>query len=252
MVAIQDPLITVPEPANAWPVPRTNWSMAMTWHDLLFMHWPVDAERLRAVVPAGMDLDLFDGQAWLGVVPFHMTGIRHRMLPKIPFLSAFPELNVRTYVTVNGRPGVYFFSLDAAHALAVAVARATFHLRYFRARISARDDGGAMHYKSVRIHRGAPPATFEARYRPTGQARLSSPGTLDHFLTERYCLYSADATGGVHCGQIAHLPWQLQPAEAEILDNTMTAQLRIPLPADAPLLHFAKRMDVVAWRVWRT
>lgn len=252
MVAIQEPVNAIAERTATWPVPRRNWSMAMSWHDLLFMHWPVDAEPLRAALPRGMELDLFDGQAWLAVVPFHMTGIRHRQLPELPLMSAFPELNVRTYVTVNGRPGVYFYSLDAGHALAVAVARATFHLRYFRARIGIRHDGGAIHYRSERIHRGAPPATFEARYRPTGEPRLNRPGTLEHFLTERYCLYSADAAGGIHCGQIAHLPWQLQPAEAEELDNTMTGQLNSSLPNDPPLLHFAKRMDVVAWRVWGT
>jgi uncharacterized protein YqjF (DUF2071 family) len=118
-----------------WPLPMGSWVMAQTWHDLLFAHWPVDTQRLRTLIPEPLEIDQFDGQAWLAVVPFRMSGIRLRWTPAVPWLSAFPELNVRTYVKSGGRPGVWFFSLDAGNALALAIARAWFHLPYYRARM---------------------------------------------------------------------------------------------------------------------
>jgi uncharacterized protein YqjF (DUF2071 family) len=213
------------------------------------MHWPVPAAALRPLVLPGLDLDTFAGEAWLGVVPFRMTGIRHRLGPALPWVSAFAELNVRTYVTAGGRPGVWFFSLDAANPLAVRVARWQFRLPYFDARMAAAADGAdGVRYASERTHRGAPPAGFAARYRPTGPAYRSDAGTLEHWLTERYCLYAADARGRVFRGEVEHAPWPLQPAEAEVERNTMGDQIGVRLPdAAPPLLHFARRVDVVAW-----
>src|ERR687892_361778 len=118
-----------------WPMPDGPWIMTQTWNDLLFAHWPVDANDLRQRVPAGLDLDLFEGQAYVGVVPFHMTNVAPRGVPAIPWVSAFPELNVRTYVRIGAKPGVYFFSLDAGNPVAVAVARAMFNLPYYPATI---------------------------------------------------------------------------------------------------------------------
>ena len=230
----------------------------MRWHELLFMHWPVPTAALRPFIPAGLELDTFDGSAWLGVVPFRMSGIRRRLLPPIPGTSAFPELNVRTYVTRPGgaSPGVWFLSLDAASRIAVRVARWTFHLPYFDAHMSCTRDpaagaaggaGAGVRYRSVRTHRGAPPAAFAARYRPTGDPLRARPGTLEHFLTERYCLYATDPRGRVFRGDIDHIPWPLQPAEAEVEQNSMAEPLGIRLPDAAPLLHYADRLDVVAW-----
>src|SRR5437867_5100192 len=116
-----------------WPLPSRPWVTTMRWHDLLFLHWPVRPEIIRPLIPNGLELDTFDGAAWIGVVPFRMTGVRLRWLPPLPGISAFPELNVRTYVRVRDRPGVYFFSLDAGSRTAVAMARAWFHLPYFHA-----------------------------------------------------------------------------------------------------------------------
>jgi uncharacterized protein YqjF (DUF2071 family) len=167
--------------------------MAQVWHDLLFAHWPLAPEILRPLVPPALALDTFNGQAWLGVVPFRMTGIRLRATPAIPWFSAFPELNVRTYVTHGGKPGVWFFSLDATNSAAVAAARLWFHLPYFRAEMNLAPKQGWIFYHSRRTHRGSPGAELKARYRPTGRASAAEPGTLDHWLTERYCLYSADS-----------------------------------------------------------
>ena len=247
--------MTLAHPADPYRPcpPAAPWSVAMRWHDLLFMHWPVPAAALRPLIPAGLDLDTFAGDAWLGIVPFRMTGIRHRVGPALPWLSAFAELNVRTYVTRGGRPGVWFFSLDAANPVAVRAARWRFHLPYFDARMAADPDGPAgdgVRYRSVRTHRGAAAAAFAARYRPTGPAHRAAAGTLEHWLTERYCLYAADARGGVHRGEIDHAPWPLQPAEAKVRRNTMADPLGVALPdGSAPLLHFARRVDVVAWEL---
>jgi hypothetical protein len=219
----------------------------MRWHNLLFIHWPIDPAVLRPLIPAGLELDTFDGSAWIAVVPFTMTGIRHRFLPPLPWVSAFAELNVRTYVTANDRPGVWFFSLDAANPLAVRVARRTFHLRYYDASMSAIAAGDEIRYRCTRTHRGAPPAEFSARYRPIGPITPSANGSLEEFFTERYSLYAADSSGRLYRGDIDHVRWPLQLAQAEIDRNTMTEQLQVCLPETKPLLHFAKRLEVVVW-----
>src|SRR5882672_11147043 len=169
--------------------------MAQSWHDLLFAHWPVDAAVLRPLLPPQLQIDTFEGHAWLAVVPFHMTGVRLRGAPAVPWLSAFPELSVRTYVTCGGKPGVWFFCLDAGNSLAVAIARAWFHLPYFRARMSCAEREGWIHYQSVRTHRGAPAGLLKGRYRSVGEAFSPHRGTLEYFLTERYCLYATDGRG---------------------------------------------------------
>lgn len=230
-----------------WPRPRRPWLMAMQWHDLLFAHWPVQPEVLRSLIPPALELDTFDGTAWLGIVPFRMAGVRPHYVPELPWLSAFPELNVRTYVSAGGKPGVWFFSLDAANPLAVRGARTLFHLPYFDASMSCTSDGEMIRYASKRTHRGAPSATLGMRYGPTGPVALASPNSLDAWLTERYCLYAANRRGKVWRGEIHHRPWPLQPAEVKIEDNTMADQIRLTLPVQPPLVHFVRRLDVVAW-----
>jgi uncharacterized protein len=230
-----------------WPRPVRPWAMAMQWHDLLFAHWPVPAAVLQPFIPPPLELEAFDGTAWLGVVPFRMEGVRPRAVPEVPWLSAFAELNVRTYVTADGKPGVWFFSLDAANPVAVRAARTLFHLPYFDARMACRARGETIDYTSIRTHRGAPGATLAMRYRPTGAAQEASPGSIDGWLTNRYCLYASSRRGRVWRGEIDHAPWPLQPAEAEIERNTMANQLGLALPGHPPLLHFARRLDVVAW-----
>lgn len=232
---------------RAYPTPSGPWVLSMSWHDLLFMHWPVPTEELRPLIPSALELDTFDGHAWLGVVPFRMSGVRPRLLPAVPWLSGFPELNLRTYVSAGGKPGIWFFSLDAHNPVAVRLARATFHLPYFDARMSSEKKGDEVSYRSVRTHRGAPPAEFAARYRPAGEPFESRPGTLEDFLTERYCLYAADGRGNVRRGEIHHQMWPLRPAEAEVETLRMTGQIGVDLPDTEPLLHFSERLDVLAW-----
>jgi uncharacterized protein YqjF (DUF2071 family) len=229
-----------------WPMPESPWIMTQSWHDLLFAHWPVDIRMLQEKVPPGLTIDVYDGQAWLGIIPFQMTNVAPRGVPSIPFVSAFPELNVRTYVTRDGRPGIYFFSLDAGSTIAVTAARALFHLPYYAATMNVDVEGNAVRYSSHR-NTTMPTAQFEATYRPIGPAQSPAPGTLEHFLTERYCLYTIDGDFRARRLQIHHRPWPLQLAEAEIRTNTMAHAAGLRLPSTAPLLHFSKRQDAVAW-----
>lgn len=220
----------------------------MVWEDLLFAHWPVPVESLRPLIPAGLEIDRFESEAWLGVVPFRMEDTRLRGLPAVPGMASFPELNVRTYVTVGGKPGVWFFSLDAASRLAVRTARTFFHLPYFDAHMTApTGDDGTITYHSTRTHRGSPAAEFRSRYRPHSEFRPAPPAPLESWLVERYCLYSADRRGRIWRGEIHHPPWPLQRAEAEIETNTMASAHGVTLPDTPPLLHFARRLEVVAW-----
>lgn len=228
-------------------MPNEPWIMTQTWHDLLFAHWRIDAEMLRARVPRALELDLYAEDAWVGIVPFHMTNVAPRAVPSIPWVSAFPELNVRTYVRVDDKPGVYFFSLDAGNPLAVGAARALFHLPYHTADMTVDVTGNRVKYRSER--RSDSRAVFEAEYRPRGAAAPPAAGSLEEFLTERYCLYAVDSNDGVHRLEIHHPPWPLQPAEAHIATNGMAEAAGLRLPPASPLLHFAKRQDMVAWRM---
>ena len=230
-----------------WPQPDGPWFMTQSWHDLLFAHWPVDARVLQEKLPPGLPLDTFDGQAWVGVVPFRMTNVAPRGVPSVPLVSSFLELNVRTYVTLRGKPGVYFFSLDANSTLAVAAARTLFHLPYFSATMKCQYQDGQFVYTSARDTRIEGVAEFAGAYRPIGPVQTAKPGSLEYFLTERYCLYSVDSAFHARRLEIHHWPWPLQTAEATIAVNTMADAAGIRLPAIAPLLHFARRQDMVAW-----
>jgi uncharacterized protein YqjF (DUF2071 family) len=227
-----------------WPMPDRAWVMTQTWNDLLFAHWPVDKVLLAQKVPAPLELELYRGEAWIGIVPFHMTNVAPRGVPSLPVMSAFPELNVRTYVRYRGKPGVFFFSLDAGNSLAVTAARTLFNLPYYTATMTVENHDGRIAYSSRRT--GSIAAAFTAEYGPSGPVFAARPGSLEYFLTERYCLFTVSG-GCADRVDIHHPPWPLQEAEARIDTNTMTDPLGIRLPGRTPLLHFAKRQDMVAW-----
>jgi uncharacterized protein YqjF (DUF2071 family) len=222
--------------------PQCSWIMAQTWRDLLFAHWPVPQAELERVVPKPLELDLFDGQAWIAVVPFRMDGIYPRATFPLPWLSETAEINVRTYVTFGGKRGVYFLSLHAANPVAVKIARQFFHLPYSQAAMDVRSEGDAVHYASCLNG-----AAFQGEYRPAGDVRLARPGTLEYWLTERYCFLTLDRSGRVIRGDVDHPPWPLQPAEASVAVNTMTKPFGIDLAGVDPLLHFARKIEVVVW-----
>lgn len=230
-----------------YPIPKKPWVMNMRWLNLCFLHWPVPAEQLRAHIPEGLELDTFEGQAWLGIVPFEMRDVKPRFSSSIPWLSHFAELNVRTYVSAGGKAGVWFFSLDAENPLAVRAARMGFHLPYFDAQMSCVVIDETVHYHNKRTHKNTPSANFVANYKATSDIYQSELGNLEHFLTERYCLYSADKQNNLYRGEIHHKPWPLQKAEADVCVNDMSEQIGFNLPARKPLLHFAKELSVVAW-----
>lgn len=231
---------------HPFPPPSGSWIQEHTWHDLLFAHWPVPAEALRRLLPERVDVDTFEGQAWIGVIPFRISNIHLRGAPPLPVVSAFTELNVRTYVTLDGTPGVWFFSLDADSLFNVTVARHWYKLPYFYSRMSLAHEDSAVRYSSRR-RGGTNAPEFRAVYRPLGETFQARPGTLEHWLTERYCLFASDSHGRVYRGDIHHAPWPLQRAEAAFEANTMTAPLGLKLRHASPSLLFARRIEVLVW-----
>ena len=215
--------------------------MAQTWENLLFAHWPLAAATLAPRIPADLALDTRDGTAWLAITPFRLTGLRLRGLPAIPGLSGFPEINVRTYVIRDGRPGVFFFSLDAGSRLAVAAARRWYRLPYHHARFSIDHRDGRVTYASRRAT--GSPAEFSVVYEPTGAVSPATRGSLAWWLTERYSLYTAGSSG-LYRADIEHQPWPLQPARVEIARNTMADGLGVDVRERPPVTHFAARLDV--------
>lgn len=234
-----------------WPLPHRPWSLRMRWRDLLFLHWPVEPGALQRHLPDGLRVETFDGAAWLGVVPFVMDDTRVRWLPPVPTARRFPECNLRTYVRPRGagghaRPGVWFFSLDAHSRLAVEGARWSFGLPYFRAAMRCRRDADAVDYASERTDRRAPPARFAARWRQAGAFAPARPGTLEHFLVERYCLYAVRG-GRLIVGDVAHAPWQLAAADVALAECDMTQLVGVELPAAPRSALVAAPLDVLGW-----
>jgi uncharacterized protein YqjF (DUF2071 family) len=221
-----------------WPLPESPWTSAQSWVDLAFLHWPVDAGALRKLVPDSVELETYDETAWLGVVPFVLTGFRLRGLPPVPRYSTFPELNVRTYVTRHGKPGIWFFSLDAASRIFVEAAKMLYRLPYHLAQMSCRRRGDHVHYES-----GRDGAAFSGSYRGDGALFRAEPGSLDAFLTERYRVYTENG-GRVYGADIHHLPWDLQRGEAQIDLNTMAPLSLADTPAH---VLFSPRQDTVVW-----
>jgi uncharacterized protein len=212
------------------------------WRRLAFIHWRVPVATLRRLVPEALAIDTFDGDAFVGVVPFTMQGVRPRWAPAVPGLSSFHETNVRTYVHRGGvDPGVWFFSLDAANLIAVAIARTFWHLPYHHARMTLVAADGELRYAS---ERRTSAAVFRGTCRPRGEPRAATPGTLEHFLAERYILYAQNRDGTLRSGQVHHAPYPLQPAELAAWDESLLAVAGIARPEGPPLVHFASGVDV--------
>jgi hypothetical protein len=229
-----------------WPIPAGPWTWRQSWCDLLFAHWPVPASELRPLVPPELTVQEFEGTSWVGVVPFRMQGVMRRPLPDLPWISAFPELNLRLYVEAEGKPGVWFLSLDATNALAVWAARRFFHLPYRHARISLSGLPAKVAYRSFRSARPRG-VEFVAEYQPASAPYLASPGTLEHWLTERYCLYARSPRGRLFRAEVHHPPWPLQQATATIERNDLFQPHGIQVAGPPALLHFSRRLDVVVW-----
>lgn len=222
--------------------------MYQNWGKLLFMHWRIDPKVLRRLIPSQLEIDTFDGSAWIGLVPFTMWGIRASFLLAIPGTSAFHELNVRTYVYHRGVASVWFLSLDAANLLAVWGARTFYHLPYFNARMSLVQTGNTISYSSVRKDRRGASAEFHANWSVGETLPAASPASLEFFLTERYCLDTAH-NGKLYRARIHHQPWPLQKAELNSLESTMIESHGLPTLAGEPLLHYCEELNVEIWRL---
>lgn len=229
-----------------WAVPSAPRAMFQRWEKLLFAHWRVAPATVADKLPSGLTLDLRDGGAWIAITPFRITGLRLRNLPRLPGASSFPELNVRTYVTAGGKPGVWFFSLDAGSPLAVFFARQLYHLPYFSARMGCVARGDRVSYRCERGNPDRVRAEFLADYEPIGETFRATTGSIEEWLTARYCLYAADR-GKLYRAEIDHEPWTLRRAAAEIRRNTMAQASGIELPREPALLHYAEPLDVHAW-----
>lgn len=226
--------------------------MAMRWTNLLFAHWPCPAEEIAGLLPEGLILDTWQATAWVGIIPFRMEDVQLRGLPMLPGTHVFPEANVRTYVREpqSGHSGVYFFSLDASNPLAVIGARSWFHLPYYLARMSiernADSEEARLRYRSKRLF-SRRAADLNVRYQVSGKPlSQSKPGSIEYFLTERYALFTRGGGHVIRC-DIHHLPWALEPAEAQFERLTLADPAGIDLPPSKPLLHFSRVQDVLAW-----
>jgi uncharacterized protein len=217
--------------------------MRQRWRELLFLHWEVEPAALQALLPPGLTLDTFEGRAYIGLVPFTMRDVRPVWSPPVPCLSHFHETNVRTYVHKDGeKPGVWFFSLDAANPVAVWLARTLWKLPYYTAkmRLSIKDDG-TRRYSTERLEK--PSVGARLSWRPEGEPAPAAPGTLAHFLCERYLLYAFDGDQ-LRCGQVHHTPYPLQRARLLHLENTLIAEAGIPVNGSPSLVHYAAGVDV--------
>lgn len=245
-----------------WLPPSGPWLMTQTWNDLAFFHYAIEPAVLRALVPQDLTLDLWQGAAWLSIIPFWMSHVRPPGIPSMPGLSTFPELNVRTYVTYEDKPGIYFFSLDAGNLSAVWGARLFYRLPYWHAAMkvdrqrkaltnarTGHAEPSPIGYHSRRIHgprASDGPAELRCSYRPLGDVDMAHRRTLDEFLVERYCLYAVTPKH-LYRGEVHHLPYEIQRCEYTIEKNTMAEPLGLRLPPSPELAHYSSRLKVLIW-----
>jgi uncharacterized protein YqjF (DUF2071 family) len=224
--------------------------MHQSWGKLLFMHWRIDEKLLRPLIPERLTIDTFDGSAWIGVIPFTIWDMRALppFMPAMPGFSSMHELNVRTYVHFDKVPGVWFHSLDANSSLAVMAARMLYHLNYLNAEIELDQQDITVNYSLRRTDE--PPAEFDATWIIGDTMPYAHPGTLEFFLTERYCLY-AENRGEIYRARIHHEPWPLQKAEVTSLSSTMIESHGLPTPAGEPVLQYAEELSVDIWPLVR-
>ena len=228
-----------------WALPKYPWTMHQTWSEVLFIHYPIQYDVLRKLVPDVLNIDSYNGTCWIGVVPFHMSAVRLRGLPPIPGTDQFPELNVRTYVTLDGKPGVYFFSLDAANRLAVKGAKTVYHLPYWYARMEMITNSSTTQFTCKRVHNDEIELTCS--YHPTSDTFRAEAGSFEHWMVERYCFYTLNKAGVPLRCNILHEPWTLQTAEARLKVNTILSKQNIHVEEDEAIVHYAKKIDVRAW-----
>lgn len=226
-------------------LPNSPWVMQQSWQDLLFLHYRIPYDTIRSLVPSELEIDTYDNECWISISPFKMRNVRFRFLPPIPTAWNFLELNLRTYVKYNGRGGIYFFSLDTSSTLSALGARAAF-LPYFRAFMTVSGEH-EFKFRSQRKGTEKVPADFDVRYSPGADKFISKKGSLEEWLVERYCLFQRVFNKKVIEIDIHHVPWQLQNAEAEVRENTLTVPFGLHIPDQQPLIHYSENQDVLVW-----
>jgi len=214
------------------------------WENLLFLHWPVDPALLRPLIPEALEIDTFDGRAWLGITPFHLSDLRPPLLPALPGLSAFTEMNVRTYVLHNGKPGIWFFSLDASKLLPAAAARIFFMLPYFKASMKFEQNHPLFNFSMTRS--GATDVEFKASWQVGVRLRAPDVESLAFFLVERYCAFAVEGSR-VFQIRIYHHPWILDEALVKIESSNAISALGLPEPATEPIVHFSESIEAEIW-----
>jgi uncharacterized protein YqjF (DUF2071 family) len=222
------------------------WVLFMTWRDLLFASWRVPPEIVRAKVPPELDLDTFDGSAWVTLVPMHVTGMHYRDVPPIPGMVTLRELNFRTYVKRNGKGGVYFLSIECPAIVSDWMALHLFKVPYLKAQIVMANDGVTYHYASERTQSDMPPAAFFGTFSPSGETASPAPGSLESFLVERFCLFFVK-DGKVYRGDIHHEAWKLQSAELNIGYNTIAKAAGFDLAEKPDHIAFSPATDTLVW-----
>ncbi|HUS34593.1 MAG TPA: DUF2071 domain-containing protein [Verrucomicrobiae bacterium] len=248
------------EPKPPTPEERLLWRedpmqpvvLFQKWRDLAFLHWSFPVDEIKKTLPEGLAVDTFHGKAWVGIIPLFMKDVHPRFVPSVPLLSDFLELNVRTYVLdKHGRPGVWFYSLDANQPLAVTAARVGYFLNYMQAEMSATEgDDGMIDY---RCKRAGANKSSRIWYGGKGIAHFAEPGTLEFFLIERYLLFSRDpASGDIHCGRVHHEPYPLLTPQLAAYDTVMLELNGLPSPDRAPdEVHFSPGVDVKTYGLQR-
>ncbi|MEW9677729.1 DUF2071 domain-containing protein [Lentibacillus sp. L22] len=227
-----------------YPLPNGPWMMTQTWENVLFLHWPVAKKELQDHIPSGLDLDTYDGNAWISIIPFRVRRMRLRNTPRVPYFHTFLELNVRTYVKYRGISGVYFFSLDASKAHAVFGARMV-TLPYFYAKMNMKKRHHTFFYES---HRIGSDAVFKGSYQPTGEAFYPQKDSLNYWLAERYFLWTQKHRKLYQAG-IHHLPWKMKQAQVNVEKPMLPSFLSSDVQKRAPLATYSPTKTALFWMV---
>lgn len=230
-------------------LPNLPWVMKQTWHDLLFAHYPVKLELLQKLVPPVIQLDSYNGSAWIGIVPFHVQNHRARLLPPIPGIDRFSQLNIRTYVTVNGKRGVYFIRVDMNHLIAGVLAKTFYYMPFQAATIKMKQNDQTIHFNSQK--NGQHQFEFQCKYKPITLPFYAAKGSFEQWLVERYSFYALNKKGEVVRSDILHDYWPLQLVEGEISNHSILLNVGIQVAKDEPILHYAKKMEALLWPVVR-
>jgi uncharacterized protein YqjF (DUF2071 family) len=240
-----------------WLPPDSHWLLSQSWNDVLLLHFAMKPETLRRLVPEELTLELYEGVAWLTISPFSASHVRPSGVPPLPGISFSSQISVRTYVTMGGKPGIYYFSMDTTNLSTVWFARMFFRMQYWHSSIqvsgatinSPKTQNAEIHFRARRLHGPAAQngaARLDVEYAPEGAPTRARTGSLNEFLTERYCVYSCHRKS-FYRTEIHHQPWPLQQVQVDLRDNSMAEPLGLTLPEEPELCHFSRSLKMLTW-----